>query len=96
MITDCLQTMLLYSGALAVIGVVTWSFGGLGWFPTSWKPHWDIQPIFSLDPRVRMTWVGTIVSILVWNVATAGGDQTAVQRFMSTKDVAAARTAYAI
>jgi len=95
-ITDCLQTILLYGGALAVIGVVTWSFGGLGWFPTAWETHWDTQPLFSLDPRVRMTWVGTILSILVWTVATAGGDQTAVQRFMSTKDASAARKAYAV
>jgi SSS family solute:Na+ symporter len=34
--------------------------------------------------------------MLFWNVATAGGDQMSVQRFMSTADVRAARRAYAI
>ena len=33
-ITDTLQTLLLYGGALLVIGTVTWKMGGFGWFPT--------------------------------------------------------------
>ena len=33
-ITDLLQTILLYGGALLVLGTVTWKMGGFGWFPT--------------------------------------------------------------
>jgi solute:Na+ symporter, SSS family len=95
-ITDLLQTILLYGGALLVIGVVTVRMGGFGWFPTEWNPNWDHQPVFSLDPSTRVTWVGTILSMFIWYVATSGGDQVSVQRFMATKDARAARKAFAI
>jgi SSS family solute:Na+ symporter len=94
-ITDLMQTILLFGGALLVIAAVTWDFGGFEWFPTTWQPTWDTQPIFSTDPRTRVTVVGTIVSMLIWYTATAGGDQTSVQRFMATRDVKAARRAFA-
>jgi SSS family solute:Na+ symporter len=79
---------------LLVIGVVTWDMGGVGWFPTTWQPHWDTQPVFSADPRTRVTVVGSLVSFFLWTVCTAGGDQVSVQRFMSVKDASAARRAY--
>ena len=77
-ITDLMQTLLLYGGALLVIVVVTTEMGGFGWFPTKWQDHWDTQPVFSVDPRVRVTWFGTILSMFVWSVATFGGDQVSV------------------
>lgn len=94
-ITDLIQTCLLFSGALLVIATVTYEFGGFGWFPTSWHENWDTQPIFSLDPQTRVTFVGSFLSVLVWFIATSGGDQTSIQRFMATKDARAARRAYA-
>lgn len=94
-ITDFLQTVLLFGGAALVVATVTWDFGGFGWFPTEWQPNWDRQPFFSFDPKTRVTVVGSVLSVLAWYVATAGGDQTAVQRFMSTKDATAARRALA-
>jgi SSS family solute:Na+ symporter len=95
-ITDFLQTVLLYGGALMVVGTVTYHFGGFGWFPTEWQTHWDVQPVFSTNPQTRLTVVGSFFMFFVWMVCTAGGDQTSVQRFMATKDVAAARRAFAI
>ena len=92
-ITDLMQTILLFGGALLVIATVTYDFGGFGWFPTRWEPNWDTQPFFDFDPRTRVTLVGTLLTTLVWYVATAGGDQTSVQRFMSTRDANAARRA---
>ncbi len=94
-ITDFMQTILLFGGALLVIATVTWDFGGFGWFPTTWQPNWDTQPVFSTDPKTRVTVVGTLISILIWYVATVGGDQTSVQRFMATRDANAARWALA-
>ena len=67
-----------------------------GWFPTEWNPTWDTQPLFSLDPNVRVTAFGTILGATLWWVCTAGGDQTAVQRFMATKDVRAARRSFLV
>ncbi|MEO2048526.1 MAG: sodium/solute symporter [Pirellulales bacterium] len=94
-ITDLVQTILLFGGALLVIAMITYDTGGLGWFPTEWQPNWDTQPIFSFDPQTRITVVGTIVSVVIWYVCTAGGDQVSVQRFMATRDLQAARRSLA-
>ncbi|MDA1049402.1 MAG: sodium-coupled permease, partial [Planctomycetota bacterium] len=94
-ITDLMQTILLFSGAVLVIVMVTVDFGGFGWFPTQWQDNWDTQPLFSLDPSTRVTFFGAVLTVLVWQVCTAGGDQVSVQRFMSTKDAAAARRSFA-
>ncbi len=94
-VTDFLQTVLLFGGAILVIATVTFRMGGLGWFPTEWQANWDNQPLFSFDPRVRMTVVGSILMVATWYVCTSGGDQTAVQRFMATRDAVAARRALA-
>ena len=96
-ITDLMQTLLLYGGALLVIGTVTWKMGGFGWFPTEWQGDvWDTQPLASLDPSTRVTVVGSILSVFLWVVATAAGDQVSVQRFMATKDAKTARRATAM
>jgi SSS family solute:Na+ symporter len=92
-ITDFIQTVLLFGGALLVVGVISWDLGGFSWFPTKWNPAWDTQPFFSTDPSTRITVVGTLVSVLIWYVCTSAGDQTSVQRFMATKDADAARRA---
>lgn len=95
-ITDLMQTLLLFGGALLVMITVTWHMGGFGWFPTAWQSHWDVQPLVSFDPKTRITVLGTIISVCTWYVCTSGGDQTTVQRFMATKDAASARRALAI
>ena len=96
-ITDLMQTILLYGGALLVIGTITVRMGGFGWFPTEWQSDiWDFQPIFSLDPSIRVTVFGSILSVLIWHSCTAGGDQVSIQRFMATKDARTARKAIAM
>jgi SSS family solute:Na+ symporter len=94
-ITDLVQTVLLFGGAVLVLATISWNLGGLGWIPTEWNPSWDTQPVFSTDFSVRVTLVGSLFNYFVWYVCTAGGDQTSVQRFMATKDAAAARRALA-
>lgn len=95
-ITDLIQTVLLFGGALLVIATITYHLGGFSWFPTEWDTNWDTQPFFSFDPSTRVTYVGTFLSILIWYVATSCGDQVSVQRFMSTKDAKAARQSLAV
>ncbi|MFP6575382.1 MAG: sodium-coupled permease [Pirellulaceae bacterium] len=92
-ITDLIQTILLYAGALAILAIVTWNFGGFSWIPSEWPAEWKSQPVLPESPATRVTWVGSIIMGLVWYVATLGGDQTTVQRFMATKDAKSARTA---
>ena len=94
--TDVIQFLLLFSGSLIVIAFVTHDTGGLGWVPTHWSETWDEQPLFDLDPTVRVTIIGSVFYSVFWWVCTAGGDQTAIQRFMATKDVAAARQSFLV
>ncbi|MEW4530070.1 sodium-coupled permease [Maioricimonas sp. JC845] len=94
-ITDAMQCALLYGGALLVLVTVTYDYGGFGWFPTGWHANWDTQPILPADPSTRVTMIGSILSVTFWYIATSGGDQTSVQRFMATTDAKAARRAFA-
>jgi len=95
-ITDAIQFGLLFLGALLIIVIVTVQLRGFGWVPTEWSPHWDKQPWITFDPHVRVSMWGTFVSMGLWAVATAGGDQTAVQRYMTTGNVEAARRSYLV
>lgn len=94
--TDNIQATLLFVGAFATLAVATWHIGDLSWFPTSWSPNWDVQPLFSLDPFVRVTLIGSVINMVLWRVATSCGDQTAVQRFMAVKDLQTARQSFLI
>ncbi len=95
-ITDFIQFVLLFSGAILVIVTVTVRLGGFDWFPRTWDSDWQSQPIFSIDPYVRLTVIGVIVMQTLWAVCTAGGDQTAIQRYMATRDARAARRSYLV
>lgn len=94
-ITDLMQTVLLYGGAVLVIATVTIKLGGFDWIPTQWNPNWDTQPIFPKDASTRVSMLGSFISVLIWYVCTSGGDQVSVQRFMATRDAKAARCAFA-
>ncbi|MBP89776.1 MAG: sodium-coupled permease [Planctomycetaceae bacterium] len=92
-ITDLIQFLLLFGGAALAVATVTYRQGGFDWFPTTWNPSWDTQPIIG-SPTVRVTVFGTLAHGIVWWVCTAGSDQTAIQRFMATGDARAARRAF--
>ena len=96
-VTDLLQTVLLFSGALLVIATISMRMDGFGWIPTQWQADsWDHQPLFTFDLSTRVTVVGSILSVSIWYVCTTGGDQVSVQRLMATEDLPAARRAIAI
>jgi len=94
-VTDVAQFTLLFMGAVVTIILITVKMGSpLEWFPTSWDPNWDRFVIFSFDPLVRMSVLGTMIHYTVWWICTAGSDQMAIQRFVATKDVKAARRTF--
>lgn len=93
-LTDVIQSFILFLGALLCVGIITVKMGGFGWFPTEWSENWDTQPWFSFDPTVRVTVFGSIVATTVWWVCTAGSDQMAIQRYLATRDAKAARRAF--
>jgi SSS family solute:Na+ symporter len=92
-VTDLVQFVLLFGGAVLVVVTVTYRLGGFGWFPTQWNPSWDTQPLIG-PPTVRVTVFGALMTGTLWWVCTAGADQTAIQRFMATGDAKAARRSF--
>ncbi len=93
--TDVTQFFILIFGAVLTIVLVTVRLGGAGaWIPTEWASNWDDIVWFSWDPHVRLTIFFTIVHIIAWWISTAGSDQMAIQRFISTKNVKTARRAF--
>ncbi len=94
--TDVLQTFIMIAGALLSLVLITINLGGIGaWWPTSWAEHWDTPSFFfSTDARVSMGMA--IMANFVWYVCTAGSDQMAVQRYLATRDVQAARKMFGI
>lgn len=95
MVTEAVQFCLLVAGALLTIATVTWHLHGIGaWWPAHREAHWLPQPFFSFDPHVRVTILGTFVYYIVCNIAAAGSDQSAVQRFLTTRDASAASRAF--
>ncbi len=97
MITDVVQTAILFAGLLLTIGFITNHLGGPGaWWPTTWAPHWDEQPLFSFSPTVRVTVFGSVLyTILFWSCASIS-DQVTVQRYLATRDVRTARRAFLV
>ena len=88
--TDVVQTAILLGGAMLTLVLISVHFGGIGWWPDYWQVHWP-DPEWSLDPTVRMSFVGIGISALLWYVCTAGSDQMAIQRYQATCDAPAAR-----
>lgn len=91
-VTDVLQSVILFGGAILTLGIITYHFGGVsGWWPDEWPIHWP-EPRWGYDsnPKAR-TFIGALIGTLVWYVCTQGSDQMAVQRFLANRDVKTAR-----
>ena len=92
-LTDVINTFILFLGALLALLVITISLGGLrGWWPTEWAPNWQ-PPEWGYNPTARISFVGVVITSFTWWICTYGSDQMAVQRYLSTRDVRAARRA---
>ncbi|MEP6662996.1 MAG: sodium/solute symporter [Verrucomicrobiota bacterium] len=95
-VTDVVQTFILFAGALLSVILITVALGGVShWWPTSWDPGWA-PPRFWFDSTSRITFVGAMMNIFLWWICTCGSDQMAIQRYLSTRDVKAARRTLAV
>jgi SSS family solute:Na+ symporter len=91
-ITDVIQAAILFGAAIVTVVTITISLGGVqAWWPHSWPTHWP-APSFGLDPGARVPCLLIIITTLTWYVCTSASDQIAIQRYLSTKDIKAART----
>ncbi len=89
-LTDVVQTVILLAGALLTLGIVSVQLGGVtSWWPSAWPSHWPDPQWY--DPQERITLVGMTLATFVWWVCTASSDQMAIQRYLATRDIRAAR-----
>jgi len=89
--TDVVQTLILFGGAILTLVLVTIHLGGVGqWWPSEWLAHWP-EPVWGYQPGVRVTFFGGFLATFTWYVCTSGSDQMAIQRYLATRDVKAAR-----
>ncbi len=90
-VTDVLQSVIFLGGALISILLVCYHFGSFtSWFPDRWPTSWD-PPRYGFDARERSTVGNAMLMLFVWYICTTGSDQMAIQRYLSTKDIKAAR-----
>jgi len=95
MVTEVVQFFVLLLGALLTIASISFRLGGVApWWPTHWEAHWPAQPLFSLDPHLRASLALALLSQTLVVFCAAGSNQSSVQRFLATRDAAAARRAY--
>lgn len=91
--TDNLQLAVLMGGALAIpiyIALRT-AAGPLRWWELfAAAGHTRIE-FFSLDLTVRLTMAGAMLSQFFWSACTQGSDQVAVQRYLATPSLEAAK-----
>lgn len=95
-VTDALQAILMFLGAIATILVISIQLGGVGeWWPLKWPEFWA-EPRFFPTEGTSRTFVGAFVAMLVWMTCTAGSDQMSIQRYLATRNAAAARRSFAV
>jgi len=94
MTTAVLEFAVLVLGAFLTVALITLRSGGVAaWWPHHAPAFWIPQPLWSSDWHIRLTGVGTILSYGISTVCSGGSDQVAIQRYLTTRDTAAARRA---
>jgi solute:Na+ symporter, SSS family len=94
-LTDIVQTVILFFGTILSIILISKSLGSVTAFiPSEWPNHWDDWIFFST--KARISFLTVVISTFCWYVFTAGSDQMAVQRYLATKNVKSARGSYLI
>jgi SSS family solute:Na+ symporter len=95
-LTDTIQSIILLGGVILSLILITIKIGGVSqWWPHQWNPNW-VEPKFGYDPKIRVTMVGALITWFSWYVCTAGSDQMAIQRYLSTRNIQSARRAQLI
>jgi SSS family transporter len=90
-LTDVIQSVILLAGSVLAVGLISWRLGGVGtWWPDAWMAHWS-EPVIIYQPGARVTLISATLMAACWWVCTTGSDQVAIQRYLATRDVHAAR-----
>ncbi len=95
-VTDVVQTFIFLGGAVLSVIVVCISLESVTELvPTSWPDHWDNFQL-GFDPQERNTVGNAVLVLFLWYVCTTGSDQMAIQRYLSTRDIHAARKSFRV
>ncbi len=92
-LTDVVQSFVLFGGTILAIILIINQLGSMSdIIPSQWPENWSGWVFFDTD--VRVSFLTVFISTFGWYVCTAGSDQMAIQRYLATKDVKAARRMY--
>ncbi len=92
-LTDVVQTFILFGGTILAIVLIVAQLGSVSaLIPNHWPKQWAGWVFF--DTKARVSFLTAFISTFGWYVCTAGSDQMAVQRYLATRDVQAARRMY--
>ncbi len=102
-ITDVVQAIILFLGAVCVVAFAVWKAGSLfGWLPSLHNPevkaglNWPKVPWLSFSMAIRISVFGMILHQFMWWILTASSDQLAIQRYLSTRDARNARNSFLV
>ncbi len=92
-LTDVVQSFVLFGGTILAITLIVKDLGSpADIIPKEWPKNWSGWVFFDTD--VRVSFLTAFISTFGWYVCTAGSDQMAIQRYLATKDVKAAKRMY--
>lgn len=92
-LTDVVQTFILFGGTILAIILIANQLGGISAIiPSEWPEQWSGWVFF--DTQARVSFLTAFITAFGWYVCTAGSDQMAIQRYLATRDVKAARRMY--
>ena len=99
-ITDVIQFVFLFGGAIGAIIFITVKCGGFSWWPNfaelRTQLNWPDVPIVSADPFERVTVFRALLRGGLWWILIATSDQVMVQRFLCTSDIKEARRSFGL
>ena len=94
-VTDVIQTVILFGAAVLSVLLIGMSIGGPShWIPQTWPAGWVHFSLFDINARASL--FVAMFSNFLWFVCTSGSDQMAIQRYLATKDVKAARRGFLV
>lgn len=94
--TDVIQSAIMFVGVILTIAIIVVKIGSVKlFFNPELFSNWN-QVDFGFDLTKRMTVGNIFIMTLMWQVCTAGSDQMAIQRYLSTKDSKTACHSYYI
>ena len=94
--TDVAQFFILFSGLVFTMTFILYETGTgpLTWFQNVMAVEREPQPFFAFDPYIRVSLMGAAIYGLFWWTCTAGSDQVAIQRYLTTGSLKGARKSF--